>query len=682
MILQSLASLAEREGLTEKPDYETKPIHWAVRIGPDGRFVSLESLLQAPAVAGKKGRTQPRGLSSAVPRPFPGAALSGTTPDAPFLVGNASFVCGVDVNKETKYTAAELGRRLRSFRGLAEGGRAVTQDDGLAALASFLGSEVERGKASAAVLERAKAGELQSNHLIAFALTGEDGYLHQRPATESYWARYRSDLAAGEDWRQCLVTGKLGPTADKHPPIKRIPGGTSSGVAIVTFNDTAFESYGFSRNENAPVSRAAAEAYTTALNRLLDPTWPDPRNPNEKLPEQRVLLSNDTVAVFWAEGPSRVPAALGPAVSLADPTAAAVFGVSLAADASYDELDEEQPGSAPSAEPLRATHKAPWTGITPSELEDSAAFRMLILSGGQGRATVRAFHSSTVRGVVTAVRGWFDDIALPGLRGKPALGRLLETLAVRGDRERLPPNLAVELFLAIVENRPLPSDVLETAIRRCRSEPNVTEQRGQTFKNQKARPQRVALIKAWLNRALRNEALRAQLHGQGIQYQEVRPVMNADEKNRGYLLGRMFACIERMQEQALGDVGATVTDRYFGAACATPQAVFPRLLKMEVHHFRKAREGKWSGSARWLHGQVDRLAAWLVGEANGMQEGESIDAFLRRSAGRPMAGFPSFLPLPEQGLFVLGYHQQRAEFFKRRTQTSDATDDEPDRPEA
>lgn len=686
MILQSLASLAEREGLTENPDYWTQPIDWIIRIGADGRFVSPESLLQAPVAAGSKA--QPRGVSSSVPRPFPGAKPSGTKPDAPFLVGNASFVFGVDLrkSKKTEYGTGELDRRLRAFRDLAEGGRAATKDDGLVALVSFLDSDVERGRASAVLVARAAAGELQSNHLIAFALAGEDGCLHQRPVVQRYWARYRSELAAGEERRQCLVTGEIGPTADKHPLIKKISKKTPVGVAIVSFNDTAFESYAFSRNQNAPVSRGAAEAYTTALNRLLDPTWPDPRNPNEKLPEQRVLLSSDaaghTVAVFWAEGPSRVPAALGPAVALGDPDAAAVFGVSLAEDASYDELDEEKPGTVPSTEPLRAAHKAPWTGITPSELEDPTAFRVLVLSGGQGRATVRAFRSSSVRCVVSAVRQWFDDITLPGLRGKPALGRLLATLAVRGDRERLPPNLAAEVFLSIVHNRPLPSDVLETAIRRCRSEPNVTEQRGQTFRNQKARAERVALIKAWLNRAMRAEGLHTQLQGQGIEYQEVRPVMNGDEKNRGYLLGRMFACIERMQELALGDVGATVTDRYFGAACATPQAVFPRLLRMEVHHFRKAREGRWSGPARWLHGQVDRLAAWLVGEANGIQEGESLDALLRRLAGHPVAGFPSFLPLPEQGLFVLGYHQQRAEFFKKRAKASDATEAEPDGPQA
>jgi CRISPR-associated protein Csd1 len=133
----------------------------------------------------------------------------------------------------------------------------------------------------------------------------------------------------------------------------------------------------------------------------------------------------------------------------------------------------------------------------------------------------------------------------------------------------------------------------------------------------------------------------------------------------------MLACMERMQELALGDIGANVADRYFGAACATPQAVFPRLLKTEVHHYRKACEGQWGGTARWLHGQISGIATWLVGQQNGMGDNESLDAFLRRTAGRPLAGFPVFLPLPEQGLFVLGYHQQRAEFFKKRQDSTD-----------
>lgn len=673
MILQSLSSLAHREGLTQSPDYEPKDIHWLIRLRPNGLFVAVESLLQEPDTGKKKARSRLRGMSSLVPRAFPGAAGSGIAIDAPFLVGNASFVCGLDVTKEQKYgtRAGELERRIAAFRALVAVGQAAVTDARLAAVEAFLSSAAQLEKARAVIGERARDGELQSNHLIAFVLDADDVPVHLHPAVQHYWSRYRSGLAAGEQRGQCLVTGVVGPTADKHPLIKAVPGGTPSGVAIVSFNAGAFESYGFSRNENAPVSRPAAEAYTTALNRLLSPPRPDPHHPNEMLPEQRVVLSSDTVAVFWTDVASKVPAAIGPAIDGGDAAAAEALGVTLAPDPSYEQLGTDRIVPV-STEPLHAAHAAAWTGISPAELEEPGAFRLLVLSGGQGRATIRAFHSSTVQDVVVAVRQWFDDIRLTTSRGRPALRWLLSTLAVRGDKEKLPPNLAAEVFLAILARGPLPMAVLETAVRRCRSEADTAEDRGRTVRHQKTRPERMALIKAWLNRARRTPVVREQLAHEGVTYEEVKPAMNDEERNKGYLLGRMFACVERMQELALGEVGATLTDRYFSAACATPQAVFPRLLRMEVHHFRKAREGKWGGSARWLHSLIDSLAEWLVGEVNGMQPNEGTEAFLRRSAGRSLSGFPAFLPLSEQGLFTLGYHQQRAEFFRKRAVAGEA----------
>jgi CRISPR-associated protein Csd1 len=212
---------------------------------------------------------------------------------------------------------------------------------------------------------------------------------------------------------------------------------------------------------------------------------------------------------------------------------------------------------------------------------------------------------------------------------------------------------------------------LEAAVRRARSEPAKP-----------VPPERAALIKVWLNRALRDPAESARLTNENIHFQELMTTMNEGECNRGYLLGRLFACVERMQELALGEVGASVTDRYFAAACATPQAAFPRLLKMEIHHYRKARDGGRASTARWLHRQIDDIAAALVSASNGLREGESIEGFMRRSVGRPLVGFPSFLPLPEQGLFTLGYHQQRAALFTKRPSAEVPDEKACDAPEA
>jgi hypothetical protein len=93
--------------------------------------------------------------------------------------------------------------------------------------------------------------------------------------------------------------------------------------------------------------------------------------------------------------------------------------------------------------------------------------------------------------------------------------------------------------------------------------------------------------------------------------------------------------------------------------------VFPRLLKAEIHHFSKACDGRYAGSARFVHGLVGELCSHLLGVENGIADGEPLERFLRRSGGR-ISGLPGWLPLDEQGLFALGYHQQRAEFFRKR----------------
>jgi CRISPR-associated protein Csd1 len=640
MILQSLAKLAEREGLIENPDYQPGEVSWVIRLKPDGRFIALESLLMPPE--GKKGK--PRGQRGPIPRRS--GRTSGVQTD--FLVDNAQYVLGINVDPKKNPKPKRLAECREAFQSMVAEAATATASGPLQAVLSFLSGD-EAAKAAREVVARAESKDFASNHLIAFAVESEPGLVHHLPAIQKHWSSVRKAAATDADGTQCLVTGVIAPPIDKHPPIKRVPGGSSSGVAVVSYNSSAFESYGLKRNENAPISRAAAEAYATALNRLLEPATLNPREPGVRLPEQRVQIAEDTVAVFWTDTQSVVPGAIRPALD-ADRDGLDCFGVSFSGDIE-ESPDAESPASdlASTATAMRDELERPWQGQRLQSVSDDTTFRLLILSGGQGRATVRQFHTSHTKAIVASIQKWFQDIELDGWHGGRALYQLQRALALRGDRKNLPPSLAADVFVAILMDRPLPASVLETAVRRARSESAY-----------RVTSQRAAFVKAYLTRS------RERLAAQGIHFQEIKPAMNQNERNQGYLLGRMFACIERMQEMALGDVGASVTDKYFSAACATPQAVFPRLLKSEVHHFRKAREGRYSSTARWLHGQIGNIANWLVGDQNNMQEGEKVEDFLKRTAGRAMTGFPAFLPLAEQGLFTLGYHQQRSEFFKKR----------------
>ena len=128
--------------------------------------------------------------------------------------------------------------------------------------------------------------------------------------------------------------------------------------------------------------------------------------------------------------------------------------------------------------------------------------------------------------------------------------------------------------------------------------------------------------------------------------------MDTNNREPGYLLGRLLAVVERAQQEALGDINATVIDRYFSGASATPASVFPRLLKSMRNHIRKAKDAERKrGAAIWLDLQADEIMADLT-------------------------DFPAFLPIEQQGLFILGYHHQRHELWKKKDNTGGTKESE------
>ena len=115
--------------------------------------------------------------------------------------------------------------------------------------------------------------------------------------------------------------------------------------------------------------------------------------------------------------------------------------------------------------------------------------------------------------------------------------------------------------------------------------------------------------------------------------------MDPNNSSQGYALGRLMAVLERIQQEAIGNVNASIVDRYFSGASAAPKSVFVRLLKNARHHVGKAKDDPAKGGFVFL---LDRLIDELA------------DRFDPKHNG-----FPAHLDLEQQGLFVLGYHQMR-----------------------
>lgn len=627
-MLQALYQLAQREHLMEDPDFEWKPVAWLVRVADGGKLLGIAGTHFTPAVVEGKKKPRPFPKNFLVPR-----EAGRTSGDyAFFLFDKAEYVFGLDPEKDPgkQRPPEKLAARLSLFRAKADACLAATGDAGVGAVTSFL-ARVAGGEVSVEL-----PAECAANDLFAFVYGPDvDLLVTQRPTVRAYWQEQRKvDPEHAPLTHRCLVSGRPCAPVGKHPPIKNVPGGSTSGVALVSANASAFESYGWSGNDNAPVSREAAEACSTALNRLLHPAFPNPAAPGETLPRRSLRLSADTAVCFWSAGKARQ--------AFEDSLAGLMDGDPAAVAEVYHSL---------------------WSGQLP-EIEDPSAFFALTLTGTQGRAIVRDWFESSVAEVMTRLAQHFRDLSIvrltPPAKGKsqePALGArtLLRSLAVGGDEKSVPAALAAQFIHAGLAGTPYPLALLQRALERSRAEIGLDD-----WSASLRRDARAALIKAVLNRRRRFQL-------EGSKQPEVTLAMDPTNNHEGYVLGRLMAVIELMQQTAMKDVNASVVDRYFGAASATPRAVFPNLLRNFRHHYRKAKddpEKKVQGRASWLSRQSDRILALL-----NLQDRESFQTWLAGGTAtprQPLAAFPAFLNLEEQGLFVLGYHHQRHWLFLKK----------------
>jgi CRISPR-associated protein Csd1 len=568
MMLGALYELAQREHLVDDPDYEKKKVDFFVRIDAGGTFLSL---VPTRTDEGRAHEIQ-------VPR-FPKRSGTGTAPG--FLYDNAKYVLGLGGEDPERNE-----RCVEAFRALVADLAARTGDEGAVAVARFFDRRKEQ---VAAIRAQHPDGAWTGSEWLAFVLDGDDERrIHDRPAVRAHWASLRQGTGdAGDDAPvRCLVTGEIGPPARTHGNIKRVPTAQTAGAALVSFNAEAFVSQGLKQGENAPMSRAAAEGYVTALNWLLE------GSPLRRF-RQGIAVGDDAVLVFWTRtaNPFTDTFAL-----LLDPPA--------------------------DADAVRDLVESPRKGLAPAPIDDTE-FYAVTLSGNAARVVVRDWMAVPVSEAKRHLRAYFDALSIDGDAGE-ALGirRLLDAIKAPSGRG-LSPDLGARLLRAAIQGSPIPREVLAAALRRLRLPPHKLDERRQLRA-------RCALIKATLMRLPGREAPK-----------EV--TVSLDERNTDvpYLLGRLFAALERLQGEAQGDINATIRDKFFGAASSTPALVFPRLLRLSMHHAAKARGD--GGREPWS----EIVKARII---------EQLDAIR----------LPQTLPLDDQGLFAIGYYHQRQAFFTPR----------------
>ena len=455
------------------------------------------------------------------------------------------------------------------------------QDDGLRALYQFLVKWQPSRFQDTSVAD--KINMLDSN--IVFQLDGARRYIHESERARVLWAALlqNDDAETG----LCLISGETAPIARLHPAIKGILGGQSSGGAIVSFNKESFESLGKEQGANAPISERAAFTYTTVLNYLL-------RREN-----RHCLTIGDASTVFWAEAPDD---------SSAEAEEAFFFDMMTVTDGEENQKVFDILQQIAKGRPLKE--------IAPN-LHTDTRFYILGLAPNASRISIRFWLNTTFGQLAQNLAAHWQDLAIEPCpwQTPPSIWRLLIQTAPLGKTENISPVLAGEMTRAVINGTPYPMSLLSQLLARIRADGD-------------ANGLRIAMIKAILARKSRK----------GLIKEGVPMSLDKESKNPAYLLGRMFAVLERIQYQALGDINAGIADRYYGSASAVPFSVFPRLLVGARHHLSRLRKDK------------PGLAVNLDKDL-----GEIISALPQN--------YPRHFSIDEQGRFSIGYYQQKQSYF-------------------
>lgn len=600
MILSALFDYYQRLSDEEdsgiaRPGYSQEKISFCIELDGSGDVVDVIDLRD---VSGKKP------LPRALDVPQPEKRTAGIKSN--FLWDKTSYVLGVSA------TSKRSEQEHEAFKTLHQNALKGVEDAGLKALLSFLDNWSPDNFTDNAHFSRHSDAMRDAN--VVFRLAGEPRFLHERPAARDAWQRQQATGAA-DSQGMCLVTGQQAPLARLHPAIKGVNGAQSSGASIVSFNLDAFSSYGKSQGENAPISAHAAFAYTTALNHLL-------RRSDDN--RQRLQLG-DTTVVFWAQGKNATAAEdfvaffLGTAEGLDDMQATRRLG---------DALEHVR-----KLRPLRELD---------ARLDDDTAIFILGIAPNASRLSIRFWETASLGRFAQRLCDHYHDLQLtplPWNRPPSPQFLALQTAPVYGEKgkpkaEDISPLLAGELARAILAGTRYPRSLLGNIVMRFRADGQI-------------RQLRVALCKAVLARDAR------MTRKQDPTSTKEGPPVSLDTGNTdpGYLLGRLFSSLENLQRAALGSqVNATIRDRYYGAASATPASIFPVLLRNAQNHLGKLRKHR-PGHAVNIEKEIGLI----------------IDAL--------PAQFPRSLPIEEQGRFAIGYyHQTQSRFAPTSESNAEQTD--------
>lgn len=626
MIFPALHRFALSRGLLDDLDFTEQTIHARVDLRADGSLVGVFPI-------GDKKDPVKKSVSRIGARNSAAIACLGADTANRVIPGLDPTANRLAVETQTLFV-----EQLRTVH-------ASTQHPGISAVVRFLTGLSSDEALQLAAKNSFDAAKLKTSDWVTFSVEGHNGYLIEWAALRTWWRdrctaeRAAKTASSPEPLIPCIVTGKLCEPVRTHGTrIKVAPGGLPGGVALVSSDKPAFGSYGFEKSLVSPMSEAAVEGYIRAINYLGDKARPDHHH-----------RTADTIFLFWCDRPE---IAANPAKAIEEGDGSDWISTSI------DQATAIAPLSDSPITAKKAFGSVDAGALSAGADAAAARFYCLALSGSSARGVIRGWIDQPLPAAVAHVKDWFSDLTIPldrpvfdpndktkdpkkrrrladtgDLSSRWPLWRLISSLEGKGDAGPELARYRTQLFACALLGRaqPVPLELLSVATRRISTTGDCP-------------PHRAALIQFLLRRRYFQQP--------ELNLTTMPAIDTAIYESRAFRSGRLLRVLQGIQSKALGDRNASVIDKFYSSASATPASVLGGLVAKAQPHLSKIRKDS-PGLAHWFDEQLTEVVGGIVEQG----------------------GFKATHDPAEQGEFALGFYYQR---LLARKQKPEADDPEPD----
>lgn len=620
MLIQALCAyddLLAKAGKLTPEGYSRVPVHHRVSLTPEGKIDGVEAWMIDKTTTDKKGKEKIVQTPHVV-QVFRRTEKPGI--EANYLEFRPVYLFGLMPDKAGQLSSVgEKGKAQKSHQAFVERSLAFTEGihspmvDAFRAFVEGWRPENETENPFLKAL-----GKDYASTAYVFCLSGQPAVMLQDdPQLIARWEALQQQLKAApsKHMGQCAVTGQQAEIAEIHDKIAGMVGvgGLAMGTKLVSFKNPSESSYGAENSLNSNISTQAMQRYTRALNYLMGS------------PMNHSILGDLMLVRFAMSADERYDAL----------TQSALFGQSLGENGQReagdmdadgdDDADADTGGALNAADTERLLadiYQEARRGAANADrlllaqaIDPAVDYYIVGLKPNSSRLSVKFIYRRRLGDMIQNAARHQADMAV-SVNGKPvALWQIAkELISPKATKATVNPALSAKLLEAVVYGRAYPPFLLATMVRRV-----CTDSDSETSAFVKLNPVRAGVIKACLNRS-------ARLKGQK---EEINMALDKENTNPAYLCGRLFAVLEKIQEQANPGLNRTITDAYFASAAANPSVIFPRLMKLSQNHLKKLEyAGYWN-----------RRAGEIIGKLGGE--------------------YPGMMALPDQGRFIIGYYQEK-----------------------